>query len=172
MNTPLQRLSLLASVFALCVTMTLAGCSLGTTARNKSAESIALSHDTTVNRSLRGDMVPSVTVSGTNNSVRVGSFPLESSIEVADKANTKGTAEASLSRSFTASVSTWLALAAAFAALGFAILAYVLFSKLTAAGKATDVAMSAAIDLAGHGLPKDKLLAGLEKLRGKVSRRS
>lgn len=144
------------------------GCALRSEARAKSAETITADHESTIKRSLHGEMIPSVSVSGTNNTVRVGSFPVDSTLEVDDKSTTKGAASNASTRSFSWSFSVWIAIAATILAASFGLLAYVFWSKSTATGAASDRAMATIIDAHDHGVTGDKMKALLEKTRGKL----
>ncbi len=159
---------LIAYLICLLPLLFCAGCALRSEARAKSAETITANHESTITRSLRGDMVPNVSVSGTNNSVRVGSFPVETTLEVFDKSTTKGAADNASTRSFSWSFSVWIALAGTILAISFGLLSWVLYSKLTATGAASDKAVGSIIEAHEHGISGDKLKSFMEKVRGKL----
>lgn len=152
-----------------------AGCSTQRDARTASAERISASHATTIDKSLSQGLIPTITQSGSSNTLMVVPPNFNAATKVGDDVSTEGDASSSMRTMFRASVSTWVFGCLAFAAL---ILAWVFFSKFSAAGAAADRGFGAVIgqvemlashvntEEAAHAIASVK--AALEKQRGKV----
>lgn len=153
----------------------LAGCSTQRDARTASAERISASHAATIDKSLSQGLVPNITQSGSSNTLMVVPPNFNTTTKISDDVNTEGDASSSMRTMFRASASTWVFGCLAFAAL---IIAWIFFSKFTAAGAAADRGFGAVIGqvetLAAHVNSEEaahaiaSIKAALEKQRGKV----
>lgn len=156
----------------------LGGCSTEKSARAISSENIAASHESSIKRALEGSQLPNVTVSGSSNTVTVGASPVNSTIDVQDTSNAQGAAAGDTQSHFRASISGWIAFAAAAVAIATLLVAWVLWSKLSASGAAADMGFASAIDTihalcASNVEPQAAIAlasikAELEKQRGKL----
>lgn len=156
----------------------LTACSTSRQSRVQTAENINAAHAATIDKTLQGQTIPNVTVSGSSNVVTVAPLPIKQTLAVSDNVNTTGTASGDFASSFKLSTSVWVCMA--FACIGAAALcvAWVFFSKGSAAGAAADKGFAVAIDtaqaLAAHSTTPETLqvlatLRGdLEKQRGKL----
>lgn len=157
----------------------ISGCSTSRRATATTAENVAAAHASTIEKSLEADRIPNVTVSGSSNVVTVAPVPTKATVSIDDAANTKGEASGSTRSYFRASVSTWVAVAAAALAISLLLLAWILWSKLSSSGQAADHAFAAGIGtvetLASHVTGDEAaqalatVRAALEKARGKVT---
>ena len=124
----------------------LSACSTSRQSRVQTAEAIANTHATTIDKSLQGATIPNVTVSGSSNVVTVAPLPVKQSLTVADNVNTSGTATGDFASSFKFTFSTWIALGFAAIAVAALLFAWVFWSKASATGATADKAFSGAID--------------------------
>lgn len=115
------------------------GCRVLRFSQATTAEAVAATHALTVQRALEGETAPHVTISGASNVVHVAPVPLKSETIITDAANTRGTASGTTKTSFRLGISTMVTGAIALALL---LVAYILWAKLTAAGKASDSAFA------------------------------
>ncbi len=171
----LARLFLLLTVVVF-----LSGCAFEKSSRAITAENIANAHATTIDRTIEGERIPNVTVSGSSNTVTIGTPATMSRLTVNDSADTKGTATGDFTSKTKANVSMWIAIALACLCLGLLLIAYVFFSRATATGMAADKGIAASIDtvatLAAHSTSTEvisaltSVRADLEKRRGSLNR--
>lgn len=159
----------------------LLGCAASRTARVITAENIAANHSAVIGRSLDSPVIPSVTVSGSSNTVTISPQRALSTLSVNDDSRVNGEASGDYASATKLSFSSWLAVGFAAGCLALLLFAWVLFAKLSAAGQAADRGFSVAIDtvgaLASHATTPDTIAAlatvkgDLEKRRGQVAGR-
>lgn len=167
-------------LFIIVAIYSLTGCSTSKASRAQTAEAVSAAHSATINKSVEGTQIPNVTVSGSSNTVTIAPTPLHATTDISDTANTKGDASGDYRSTFHASFSTWLAIGFAAAMIGALLLAWVIWSKGSAAGAAADQGFAGAINtvatLATHSTEPavmaalNTVRADLEKARGKIKR--
>jgi hypothetical protein len=172
--------TILSFLATLLVIALFAGCGLSRKTAASSAQTVAASHASTIDKSLEGQTVPNVTVSGSSNVVTVAPVPLRSTTTVTDRANTEGAATDESRSLFRANVSSWFALGFALFGLAAALVAYWFWSQGTATGRAADAGIGTAIDTVASwqsrvvteesALALADIKSSLEKQRGKIRR--
>ena len=144
----------------------LAGCTAARTNQSRSAESVAASHDATIRRAVTGPVTPNITVSGSSNVVTVTPAQSHTDAAVTDQAETRGEASGENRSTFRFGIPLAVALGGVCFGVAALLVAYVVWSRGSAAGRAADAGFSAAIDHVQSG--GGNVLALLEKHRGKI----
>jgi uncharacterized protein YcfL len=178
----MKALFLVAVLLVLVALLLGSGCATSRDARTASAERISATHASTIDKSLEAEQIPIVTQSGNSNSITIVPAEVLRTIRVNDAVDTEGAASNSARSSFKMSFSTWLAIGFATLAGAALLVAWVVFSKFSALGQATDrgfgvigdqistLAATVTTDEAANALAQ--LRASVEKQRGKLTSRS
>lgn len=158
----------------------LSGCSMSRQARTVTAENISTTQNRTIERALESAVIPNVTVSGSSNTVTIAPPYSKGTLSVVDVSAVDGSASGDVKTASKFSASVWIAIAASAFAVGLLLLAWILFSKLTAVGATSDRAFAAGIDTVGTLAAQatspetisalTSIRADLEKRRGQAKR--